>query len=72
MAVLVVLAQRVPAVEAPAQGPPPVGSPCSKMPVRLEAGALVPAPYLAAVQFLSDGTGVGFTASDISCSIGPG
>lgn len=72
MAVLVVLAQLVPAVEAPAQGPPPVGSPCSKMPVRLEAGALVPAPYLAAVQFLSDGTGVGFTASDISCSNGPG
>ena len=51
---------------------PPPGSRCSRARIELDVGAIVPAPYLASIQFLNAATGVGLTASRIACLIGPG
>lgn len=54
------------------RGPPPLNSHCSRARIELSDGALVPAQYLAAIQFLSADTAIGLTAASISCSIGRG
>ncbi|MFZ2056275.1 MAG: hypothetical protein WAV54_02550 [Acidimicrobiales bacterium] len=50
---------------------PAPGSRCSNARIEVDPGTVVPAPYLAAIQFLSSDTGVGLTASMIDCLVGP-
>jgi hypothetical protein len=52
--------------------PPAMNSRCSAIRFELHDGIRVPAPYLAAIDFVSPSTGIGITSSSIPCSLGPG
>jgi photosystem II stability/assembly factor-like uncharacterized protein len=51
---------------------PAPGSRCQSTPIQVNVGTVVPASYLASIQFLNALTGVGLTASMNNCSIGQG